>query len=152
MVVLGKGPTAAILGVLGRSRGVTVVSTHGENAADQVREELRSVDASGRPQKIFVCDGDQSLPAAMEIANPGSVVVVAQAGGSLDLTGLAARDLTLLGFSYGHPDLMTETAALVAKGELDLSPFMHHQVMSADAARQSELAFGEGQCLVLTHA
>ncbi len=152
MVVLGQGPTATILTTLGTSRGVTVASGHGVEAAERVRDELSSVDGSGRPQTIFVCDGSESLSAAMKIANPGSFVLVAQASGTFDLDEMADRDLGILGFSYGHPDLMTETAALVAKGELDLSPFLKHQTIDSDAPSSAATAFAEGKCLVLSHS
>jgi threonine dehydrogenase-like Zn-dependent dehydrogenase len=151
MVVLGEGPTAGLLGALGRSRGVTVATAHGAAAAQSVQGELSSVDAGGRPQKIFVCDGDESLSAAIDLANPGSVIVFAQSTGSFELGAMAARDLTILDFSFGHPDLMTETAALVAKGELDLGPFAQHHRISSEAPDQSAAAFAQGKCLILSH-
>lgn len=151
MIVLGEGPTAAILCTLGRSRGVTVVNATGSNASAVVREALHSVDGNGRPQKIFVCDGPESLPAAVHLANPGSIVVVAQTSGSFDVSAIVRSDLTLLGFSYGHPDLMTETAALVSKGELELGPFLSHGEMGASAIDASADAFAAGRCLVLSH-
>ncbi len=151
VIVLGAGPTAAILSTLAKSRGVTVVSALGANADSSIAEQLSTVDAKGRPQTIFVCDGDESMATALRVANPGSTLVAMQGAGPVDLSAIAGADLSLLGFSYGHPDLMTETAALVVKGELDLSPFATEQVLSAGAAKSAQEAFEEGKCLLLRH-
>ena len=151
MIVLGQGPTAAILCRLGETRGAKVISAFGGDASSKVAGELVSIDARGRPQRIFVCDGNDSLAAAVQMANPGSSIVSYQQGGDLDFSHIVDRELSLLGLSYGHPDLMPETAAMVAKGELDLSPFMSHQAISVTSPKSAGQAFGEGRCLVISH-
>jgi D-arabinose 1-dehydrogenase-like Zn-dependent alcohol dehydrogenase len=150
MIVLGQGATAAILSSLGESRGAKVIRASGSSAA-VVRDALQDIDTKDQPQRIFVCDGEGSLALAMELAPPGSMIVAHQREGALELAPFVERELSLIGLSFGHPDLMPETAALVAKGELDLRPFMLAQTMEAASPESSRQAFEQGQCLVLSH-
>lgn len=151
MIVLGRGPTAAILCQLGETRGAKVARAHGVDAAAKLRDQLQSIDAKGRPQRIFVCDGGDSLASAIEVANPGSIILTWQRRGELELSTIVDRELSLLGLHHGHPDLMPETAALVAKGELDLSPWLRHQGIDAESPEAATQAFSHDQCLVVSH-
>ena len=47
---------------------------------------------------------------------------------------------------------MTEMAALVVKGELDLASFVQPEALNAQSNTAAAQAFSEGKCLVVTHA
>ena len=151
VVVLGSGPAAMILSALAASRGAKVVSASGEQASRSIEAELASIDAKGRPQKIFVCDGRENLSTAVQVATPGSLIVTTLASETIDMQAVVDSELSLIGLSKGHPDLMTETAALVVKGELDLAPYYLASSI-ADATEEATVqATADGKCLVAQH-
>lgn len=89
---------------------------------EQGRAAASAAQLGAKPWRVFDGDGeDRARAHALELAEPAAMIV-ARGGGSwtADLGELLARDVALLGVSHAHPDLLTELAALVVRGELDL--------------------------------
>lgn len=154
VVILGQGATASILAALAGSRGAKIARAGTGDApatAADIESQLTELDSHGRPQKLFVCDGEENLALAMSIAEPASVLTVGLGSGRLDFAGLYDREISVLAVSHGHPDLMPELAALVVKGELDLSKVFVDGAIGPESAAESQAAFAAGQALVIRH-
>jgi threonine dehydrogenase-like Zn-dependent dehydrogenase len=102
----GDGPVARLLAQVLAVKSARVGGDHG-----------------ARPAKVFGCEGGAS--AALAAAGPRSTVTIAVVPGlDLDADVLAAalaREVTVIAVRGAHPDLFPEIAALVVRGELDLS-------------------------------
>ena len=148
VVVLGDTAVTRFLVEILRAKGLTpvVVTAHPELAAwVQGRGALCVADPSGvaaatatlglgeRPLRVIAT---ARLADAAELAGPrATLTVLAPAG---DLPGalpfsLIAREVTIIGVAGAHPDLVTEVAAMCAKGEIDLAGGITHD--PADATR-----------------
>jgi len=102
------------LGVWATGRGALVVSD-----AAGVATATATLGLGERPLRVIATSAD-TLAAAAELAGPrATLTVLAPAG---DLPGaLLAREVTIIGVAGAHPDLVTEAAAMCAKGEIDLA-------------------------------
>jgi len=149
VIVQGQGPVANTIAQLASSRGAKVARA---NTSQELEAELTTLDVLQRPQKIFVCDRSASFAFALSIAHPQSILVSALPLEHHNLDNFTRKELTLLACMHGHPDLLPEVAALVAKEELLLKDFMQSESLSAASSAQAILAFQEGKCLVLHHA
>lgn len=93
------------------------------SAASEVAAAITSLGLGARPARVIATDL-ASLAVAAELAGPrATLTVLASAGaptGTLPLS-LIAREVTIIGVAGAHPDLVTEVAAMCAKGELDLA-------------------------------
>jgi hypothetical protein len=133
-------------------RGAKLLALRGTETAEHVEQELATLDVRGRPQHILLCDAGAQHGAALQCAPPGSVLATCGSVGPLDLADLSKRELSVVGLTYGHPDLMPESAALVAKGEIELASFMREMPIAEAKPADVLAARTEGQCLVLPHA
>tara|TARA_R110002096_G_scaffold292224_1_gene486555 strand:- start:116920 stop:117840 length:921 start_codon:yes stop_codon:yes gene_type:complete len=152
VIVLGTGATAEILALLATSRGAKLARGVGETSAEAIAKQLSEQGCTDRPQKLFVVEGESNLELAIQIAHPSSVITTAIGVGNLDLQTLFDRELSLLSLSYGHPDLLPETAALIVKGELDLGAILSEAVLGPESFEQSRQAQSDGKCLVVHRA
>ncbi len=153
-IVLGCGPTAEILALLAESRGAKLARSghNGQEATvDDIEKQLADLSCQDRPQKIFVCSGEHHLAVAIDVAHPSSLITTATRVGNADVSILHARELSLLSLSYGHPDLLPETAALVVKGELDIGSILKEAKLGTESLDESHIAHNQGQCLVVHH-
>jgi D-arabinose 1-dehydrogenase-like Zn-dependent alcohol dehydrogenase len=110
-VVVTKHPA---LGAWAAEKGALVVGEPGGVAA-----ATATLGLGERPLRV-IATAANALAAAAELAGPrATLTVLAPAG---DLPGsLLAREVTIIGVAGAHPDLITETAAMCAKGEIDLA-------------------------------
>jgi threonine dehydrogenase-like Zn-dependent dehydrogenase len=137
-VIRGTGPISQVLLRLAAVRGVKL--------ADQDAEARDS----GAPRKLLVCD--DWLPAeALEAATPGSVLVFHGAGeGSIDLRRVGALELSVCAVPHGHPDLLPELAALIAKGEIEVASLANTGQLSPDFADEVVAAARAGRAFVVS--
>ncbi len=149
VVVLGNGATAEILAQLATTRGAKLIRSRGDAVANEIAEQLTAQGCAERPQKLFVCEGDANLELAVRIAHPSSIVTTAIGAGAIDIQTLFDRELSLLALSYGHPDLLPETAALIVKGELDLGTILTEAPLGPESLEQSRAEQRAGKCLVV---
>lgn len=152
VIVLGQGPTAEILARLATVRGAKIAHSKDAASVESIADKLSAQGCAGRPQKIFVCDGDANLELAIQLAHPSSIITTGVGVGDVDVRTLFQREVSLLALSYGHPDLLPETAALIVKGELDLGDILTEAPLGVDSLEQSRLAHQAGKCLVAHHA
>lgn len=150
VIAVGEGAAKAILCALAESRGAKLVTFTGDETPEAVAESFASLDLRDKPQHIFVFDTAKHQ-AVLRCAAPGSVIALSGATGDIDFADIAARELSVLGQSYPHPDLMPELVAMIAKGELVLTAFVEE--MSIDEADEQAVhrAHASGRCLVLSH-
>ena len=52
-------------------------------------------------------------------------------GWPVDLAALVDRDITIVGVTHAHPDLLTEVVAMAARGDVDLAPYIDDVAPSA---------------------
>ncbi len=116
VVVVGDSPIARHLVAVLRAKGI----------APQVaapREELRATFAEQgfgqKPWRVIATGPDAVAPAAA-LCGPRSTLTVLAPVPSLP-GELAEREVTVIPVAGAHPDLVTEIAALVVKGDLQLS-------------------------------
>jgi L-idonate 5-dehydrogenase len=97
---------------------VTSKAAHVATDRDGVIAATNTLGLGARPLRVIATDAATLLLAA-ELAGPrATLTVLAPAG---DLPGsLIAREVTIIGVAGAHPDLVTEVAAMCAKGEIDL--------------------------------
>jgi D-arabinose 1-dehydrogenase-like Zn-dependent alcohol dehydrogenase len=134
VVVLGDTAVTRFLVEILRAKGLTpvVVTSHAELGAwAATKGALVASEPSGvgaatatlglgeRPLRV-IATAPSMLAAAAELAGPrATLTILAPAG---DLPGaLLAREVTIIGVAGAHPDLITEAAAMCAKGEIDLA-------------------------------
>ncbi|MEO6772820.1 MAG: hypothetical protein ABI467_07320, partial [Kofleriaceae bacterium] len=77
-----------------------------------------------RPLRV-IATTRAGLAAAAELAGPRATLTVLAPAGELP-GGLLAREVTIVGVAGAHPDLVTEAAAMCAKGEIDLAGGVTH--------------------------
>lgn len=136
-VVWGRGALArACAAILSAKGAPALVATDDEQlvaaagatftcvAADPARVSAALRDQDPRPRKILVADA-ALLPAALAAAGPRATIVVAAGPGRSDLgapsLAALAHEVTLVGVTACHPDLIPELAALAVRGDLDLT-------------------------------
>jgi D-arabinose 1-dehydrogenase-like Zn-dependent alcohol dehydrogenase len=117
-VIVGDGAVAAFLAQVLAAKGVTpvVVGDDGAEAA------IAAAGTGDRPLRLFAATA-AACPVAVRLVGPRSVIVARAhpgTGFSLDATALA-RELTFHAVAGAHPDLLTEIAALVVRGEVTLA-------------------------------
>lgn len=133
VVVTGTTAITRFLVEILRAKGLTpvVVTDHAELSTwviekaahvatdrDSVIAATHTLGLGARPLRVIATDA-ASLSLAAELAGPrATLTALAPAG---DLPGsLIAREVTIIGVAGAHPDLVTEVAAMCAKGEIDL--------------------------------
>lgn len=106
--------------------GLTVVDAAPDGELlERTRDAALSAGLGERPWRIFDGEGSaRSRASAIALAEPAATVtLLATAGGGIaavSLEPLVARGCTIIGVAGAHPDLMSEAAALAAKGEVSL--------------------------------
>lgn len=153
-LILGQGPIASALSVLAKSRGTKVLRASEEHT---IAELVSENNKDNLPMRIFVCDDSKgsdinNSDIAISAATPGSIIVTCVAAGSMDLKDLLEKELTLVALPFPHPDLLPETAALVAKGAVSLSELITTEVLCGDSPNRVKQAFDSGKCLVAHHS
>lgn len=91
-----------------------------------IEAALAGLGVDARPRKVLVTDG-RFLEAAVRVANPCAIVVVAAAptaAMSVPLEIAMASEVTVAGVAGCHPDLLPELTALVARGDVALAPLV----------------------------
>ncbi|MCP4446178.1 MAG: alcohol dehydrogenase catalytic domain-containing protein [Myxococcales bacterium] len=154
-IILGGGATAEILAMLASSRGARVARCGHDDekpSTDYIRSQLSELGALDKPQKLFVLGNESDFTLATELAHPASILIEATGKGNADLAALHRRELSLLSLAYPHPDLLPETVALVAKGELEIGALLSATTLGANSLDESRRARRDGKCLVLSHA
>jgi L-idonate 5-dehydrogenase len=130
VVVLGDTAVTRFLVEILRAKGLTpvVVTARPEIAAAGaivvgepagVAAATATLGLGERPLRV-IATAPEVVEAAAQLAGPrATLTVLAPAGG---LPGeLIAREVTIIGVAGAHPDLVTEAAAMCAKGEIDLA-------------------------------
>jgi threonine dehydrogenase-like Zn-dependent dehydrogenase len=122
-IVIGRGPVARALARIAVARGARVTIAAPDEPADAVAARV-AADASGGGDPPTIFDAGEPGGAALAhalLAPAATLVLLAgEAPAALDLGALAARQATAIGVAGAHPDLATELAALVVRGELAL--------------------------------
>jgi L-idonate 5-dehydrogenase len=133
VVITGTTAVTRFLVEILRAKGLTpvVVTDHAELSAwvlgkaahvatdrDGVIAATNTLGLGTRPLRVIATDA-ATFSIAAELAGPrATLTVLAPAA---DLPGsLIAREVTIIGVAGAHPDLVTEVAAMCAKGEIDL--------------------------------
>lgn len=144
VVIAGDGARARLLVQLARARGTRpIVVTADDGYAARLGEDGCRAVAPGddllartraaaadagfgeRPWRVFEPDGDADARArAVALAVDGAIVALGRAAAPtatrVDVDDLVAGGCTLLGVPGAHPDLLSEVAALVVRGDLSL--------------------------------
>lgn len=147
-LVLGQGSVAGVLSSLAKSRGVTVLRG---NSLETAGAAIKEHNPTGKPMRIFVCDGGGSTELACTLASPGSIIATCSAEGVLPMRTILNLELTVLAIPFAHPDLLPESAALVAKGALSVSDFLVCEEIHRQSPHSAQRAFDSGQCLIVHH-
>ncbi len=130
VVVTGATAITRFVVAILRAKGLTpvVLTTHPELVAagaitvagpGEVTAAITSLGLGARPVRVIATDV-ASLEVAAELAGPRATLTVLAPATSLP-GSLIAREVTIIGVAGAHPDLVTEVAAMCAKGELDLA-------------------------------
>ncbi len=144
VLIAGDGVRSRLLVQIARSRGtrpmvVTADEVYAARMADDgcrtlapgddllARARALAADAGfgERPWRLFEADGDAGARArAVALAVDGAVVAMSRAASptstAVDLDAWVAGGCTLLGVPGAHPDLLSEVAALVVRGDVTL--------------------------------
>jgi L-idonate 5-dehydrogenase len=130
VVVTGATSITRFLVAILRAKGLTpvVLTTRPDlvapgaitvAAASDVTAAITSLGLGARPVRVIATDA-ASLAIAAELAGPRATLTVLAPAATLP-GFLIAREVTIIGVAGAHPDLVTEVAAMCAKGELDLA-------------------------------
>ena len=132
VVVLGSGTASDILAELGASLGAKITRVTNTVELESLSSSLSSSSLSSssssspssKPWHVFALDrfDGVTVTTICEALSPGSTLVVGNpnAISELGIVAMCERGVTVIGQRWGHPDLLGELAALVAKGDLDL--------------------------------
>ncbi len=148
VLVLGQGPVAAVLFHLAETRGAKVLQAQ---SRDQAISAIAEHNSQNLPMRVLVCDGPQNCEVAVAVATPGSIVVSQLSQGAISVSALLQSELTFVAIPFTHPDLLPETAALVAKGDLAVSEFIVADKLGVDSPQAAQNAFASGKCLIAHH-
>ena len=113
VVVVGDDPIARHLAAVLRAKGITPATS---GTADEIRAAFAEQGLGQKPWRVIATS---SVDRAAELCGPRSTLTVLAPVASLP-GELVAREVTVIAVAGAHPDLVTEIAALVAKGELTL--------------------------------
>jgi 6-hydroxycyclohex-1-ene-1-carbonyl-CoA dehydrogenase len=116
VVVVGDSPIARHLVAVLRAKGITPQTAEG---AEAIRAGFAEQGFGQRPWRVIATGPDAIGPAAA-LCGPRSTLTILAPVPSIP-GDLAAREVTVIPVAGAHPDLVTEIAALVMKGELQLS-------------------------------
>ena len=130
VVVLGDTAITRFLVEILRAKGLTpvVVTKRSDLAAagaivvsdgGEVTAATATLGLGERPLRVIATSPDV-LAAAAELAGPRATLTVLAPAAALP-GALIAREVTIIGVAGAHPDLITEAAAMCAKGEIDLA-------------------------------
>lgn len=146
VVVLGDTAITRFLVEILRAKGLVpvVVTMHHDLCAalakrgalcvatpDGVAAAVATLGLGARPLRVIATNAD-TLADAAALAGPRATLTVLAPAGSLP-GDLIAREVTVIGVAGAHPDLVTEVAAMCAKGEIDLVAGITHD--AADRTR-----------------
>jgi threonine dehydrogenase-like Zn-dependent dehydrogenase len=133
-VWFGTGPIAQLGAAVTRALGAATFAPTAEElalpAADgaaAIGARLRAAGSTLPPRVFEVSARTAGRERAAALAGPGATLVLlsASAAGCPEAPPLSAAvldaDVTIVGVAGAHPDLLPELAALVARGELDLT-------------------------------
>ncbi len=151
VLVIGKGPVASTLCHLAEGRGAKVVCLGEQEELAGLAATLEEMDAGARPQQIFACEGNHTIASALAVASPGSRITTCVSTGTIPLDKLLEREISVLAVPFGHADLLTEVAALVAKSEVLLSEFIREEELGPQSIASAQSALAAGTCLVVKH-
>jgi L-idonate 5-dehydrogenase len=133
VVVTGTTPVARFLVEILRAKGLVPVVVTADSAFSAwvvSKGALVAIDRAGviaatntlglgaRPLRVIATD-TASLALAAELAGPRATLTVLAPATALP-GSLISREVTIIGVAGPHPDLVTEVAAMCAKGEIDL--------------------------------
>ena len=104
------------------ARGAGVAVAGDDRASVAAAFAARDATSAGaRPWRVVVTAAD-ALPAALALAGPrAQLTALAAPVPAATLGDALAREVTLTGIAGAHPDLVLETAAAVARGDVDLT-------------------------------
>lgn len=114
VVVVGDSPIARYLLAVLRTKGIAP-ATAGTNA-DEIRTSFAEQGFGQKPWRVIATGPDDVVRAA-ELCGPRSTLTVLAPIAALP-GDLITREVTIIPVAGAHPDLVTEIAALVMKGEL----------------------------------
>ena len=99
-----------------RARGVAVAR---DRAA--VAELVAAQSLGTKPWRV-ICGDAAATASAVDLAGPRATLTLLAAPALAPIAGdVIAREVTVIGVAGAHPDLVVETAAMCAKGEIDLA-------------------------------
>jgi threonine dehydrogenase-like Zn-dependent dehydrogenase len=114
VVVVGDSPIARHLLAVLRAKGITPGTD-----TDDLRAMLTEQGFGQRPWRV-IATGPETIARAAELCGPRATLTVLAPVPTLP-GELATREVTVIPVAGAHPDLVTEIAALVMKGELQIS-------------------------------
>ncbi len=115
VVVVGDSPIANHLVAVLRAKGIAPETT---TDAAQIRARFTELGFGQRPWRVIATTADAVAQAAAMCGPRSTLTVLAPVP---TLPGdLASREVTVITVAGAHPDLVTEIAALVMKGELPI--------------------------------
>jgi len=139
VVIVGDTAITRFLVEILRTKGLVpvVVTMHHELCAtlekkgalcvavpEGVAAAVATLGLGARPLRVIATSG-AALADAAALAGPRATLTVLAPAGPLP-GELIAREVTVIGVAGAHPDLVTEVAAMCAKGELDLAAGVTH--------------------------
>ncbi len=146
VVVAGDGARSRLLVQIARARGTRPIVVTGDDGyaarlgddgcralapGDDLLARTRAAAGEAgfgeRPWRVFEADGDADARArAVALATSGAIVALGRAATptatAVNADALVAGGCTLLGVPGAHPDLLSEVAALVVRGDVVLDP------------------------------
>ncbi len=116
VVVVGTSAIARHLVQVLRAKGITPATS---DNADEIRAGFAEQGFGQKPWRVIATSTD-AVARAAELCGPRSTLTVLAPVPSLP-GELVAREVTVIAVAGAHPDLVTEIAALVMKGDLSIS-------------------------------
>lgn len=116
VVVVGDTAIARYLVAVLRAKGITPATTRDPDA---IRAGFSEQGLGQKPWRVIATSPDAVAPAAA-LCGPRSTLTVLAPVPSLP-GELCTREVTVIPVAGAHPDLVTEIAALVVKGDLSIS-------------------------------
>ena len=120
VVVIGDSPIARHLVAVLRTKGIAPAVPGPSVTTDELRAGFAEQGFGHKPWRVLATSGDL-VERAAALCGPRSTLTVLAPVAAIP-GDLASREVTVITVAGAHPDLVTEIAALVAKGELGLAP------------------------------
>ncbi len=122
-ILIGKGITPTVLADASHATWISWLGERGAQVAQSLGEIGERIAAQGngaRPWRVIATTPASAAIGATLCGPRATLTVLAPAPFALDLGAALAREVTIIGVTTAHPDLIVEAAAMVARGEVRL--------------------------------